>query len=68
MNKYLHENGILNTREENIPRTRVIREENLPTPYRLVYSGEQDEYNHRQHYRLSIYLDDDNHVTKLKCC
>ncbi|KAJ2788968.1 hypothetical protein H4R20_007269 [Coemansia guatemalensis] len=68
MNKYLHEDGVLNTREEKIPRTRYYLEQNLPTPYRLIHSEEQDEYNHRQHYRLSVYLDDDNHVTKLKCC
>ncbi|KAJ2758441.1 hypothetical protein IWQ56_005999 [Coemansia nantahalensis] len=67
MNKYLHENGILNTREDAIPRTRYYLEQNLPTPYRLVHADEADEYNHRQHYRLSIYLDEDNHVTKLKC-
>lgn len=68
MNKYLHENAYLNTRDEKIPRTRFFREENLPTPYRLIHSDEEDEYNHRQHYRLSVYLDDNNHVTKLKCC
>ncbi|KAJ2163198.1 hypothetical protein GGF46_000128 [Coemansia sp. RSA 552] len=68
MNKYLHKNAVLNTREEKIPRTRLYREQNLPTPYRLIHSDEQDEYNYRQHYRLSVYLDDDNHVTKLKCC
>ncbi|KAJ2020560.1 hypothetical protein IWW57_004992 [Coemansia sp. S610] len=68
MNKFLHENGILNTREYDIPRTRYFLEQNLPTPYRLVHSEEEDEFNHRQHYRLSIYLDNDNHVTKLKCC
>ncbi|KAJ2784586.1 hypothetical protein H4R18_001051 [Coemansia javaensis] len=67
MNKYLHENGVLNTRDYAIPRTRYFLEQNLPTPYRLVHADEEDEYNHRQHYRLSIYLDDNNHVTKLKC-
>ncbi|KAJ2510453.1 hypothetical protein GGI11_000896 [Coemansia sp. RSA 2049] len=68
MNKYLHENGLFNTRDEQIPRKRYFLEQNLPTPYRLVHSDEQDEYNHRHHYRLSVYLDDNNHVTKLKCC
>ncbi|KAJ2501512.1 hypothetical protein GGH96_001831 [Coemansia sp. RSA 1972] len=68
MNKYVHENGVFNTRDEQIPRTRYYLEENLPKPYRLIHAEEEDEYNHRQHYRLSVYLDDNNHVTKLKCC
>ncbi|ORX70433.1 hypothetical protein DL89DRAFT_266652 [Linderina pennispora] len=68
MNRYLHENWVVDEREDDIPQTRKAYERNLPSPYRILHPDEQDEYNHRQHYRLTVYVDDNNHVTKLKCC